>query len=389
MITMCLIILIWGLYRCGIALFDYKGARNGVFKAEIVEYQKKTKYMNVYKIKMNKQFFLLYVNMNNNIFSIGDIIEFDGHFNQPDGARNEGGFDYKLYLKTKKISGSFSSKSVKKIGRNKSIIIKWKKVVNTIRKNVLQNYKNNLSKENVSLISALTIGDKTDLEKNIVQEFRDASLSHILAISGAHFSYIILLINFVNKIIKRKRMGQISLIAIILFFMQLTGNTASVVRAGIMSIMIVLSSMFYRKNDFPTTFSISLLIQIIFNPYVIFDIGLILSYFGTLGIISFYKIVNQKIKLKILSVTLSANLLIFPIMIYNFNTFSISFIISNFFASIILGPIVILGIISNIFRTKIIFILLNFLLTLFRKIVSICSKLPFSKFMLQLPILLQ
>ena len=252
-------------------------------------------------------------------------------------------------------------------------------MVNTIRKNVLQNYKNNLSKENVSLISALTIGDKTNLEKNVIQEFRDASLSHILAISGAHFSYIILLISFVNKIIKRKRLGQVSLIIIILFFMQLTGNTASVVRAGIMGIMVILSSMLYRKNDFLTTFSISLLIQIIFNPYVIFDIGLILSYFGTFGIVYFYKMINQKIKLKILSVTLSANLLIFPIMIYNFNTFSISFVISNFFASIILGPIIILGIISNIFRNKIVFVLLNFLLTIFRKIVSICSKLPFSK----------
>ena len=322
---------------------------------------------------------------NHNTFSTGDIIEFSGDFNQPDGQRNEGGFNYKLYLKTKKISGSFTVKTVKKVGQNKSIIVKLRKMVNIIRNNVLQNYKNNLSDENVSLISALTIGDKTNLEKNVIQEFRDASLSHILAISGAHFSYIILLISFINKIIKRKRLGQVSLIIVILFFMQLTGNTASVVRAGIMGIMVILASMLYRKNDFITTFSISLLIQIIYNPYVIFDIGLILSYFGTFGIVYFYQMINQRIKLKILSVTLSANLLIFPIMIYNFNTFSISFVISNFFASIILGPIIILGIISNIFRIRIVFVLLNFLLTIFRKIVSICSKLPFSKIYVTTP----
>lgn len=369
--------------------------------------------MNVYKIRMNKQYFLLYVKArnsnlnlksdsranlwlnsetnldqgykNHNTFSTGDIIEFSGDFNQPDGQRNEGGFNYKLYLKTKKISGSFTAKSVKKLGENKSLIVKWRKMVSTIRNNVLINYKNNLSDENVSLISALTIGDKTNLEKNVIQEFRDASLSHILAISGAHFSYIILLLSFINKIIKRKRLGQVSLIIVILFFMQLTGKTASVVRAGIMGIMVILASMLYRKNDFITTFSISLLIQIIYNPYVIFDIGLILSYFGTFGIVYFYQMINQRIKLKILSVTLSANLLIFPIMIYNFNTFSISFVISNFFASIILGPIIILGIISNIFRIRIVFVLLNFLLTIFRKIVSICSKLPFSKIYVTTP----
>lgn len=381
--------------------------------------------MNVYKIRINKQYFLLYVKArnlksnlksdlklnsklnlksnsranlllnsesnldqeykNHNTFSTGDIIEFSGDFNQPDGQRNEGGFNYKLYLKTKKISGSFTAKMVKKVGQNKSIIVKCRKMVNTIRNNVLQNYTNNLSDENVNLISALTIGDKTNLEKNVIQEFRDASLSHILAISGAHFSYIIFLISFINKIIKRKRLGQVNLIIVILFFMQLTGNTASVVRAGIMGIMVILASMLYRKNDFITTFSISLLIQIIYNPYVIFDIGLILSYFGTFGIVFFYQMINQRIKLKILSVTLSANLLIFPIMIYNFNTFSISFVISNFFASIILGPIIILGIISNIFRIRIVFVLLNFLLTIFRKIVSICSKLPFSKIYVTTP----
>lgn len=342
---------------------------------------------------MNKQYFLLYVkNYEKNIskndtkkFETGDLIRFYGEFNEPEKSRNEGGFNYKLYLKTKKISGSFLSSNVKKIGKDNSLITKINIIIYKIRENILKNYKSNLSNVNANLISALTIGDKSNLEKEVVQKFRDASLSHILAISGAHFSYIILIINCINKLMKRKRLGQIILLVTIIFFMKLTGNSASVVRAGIMSIMIILSSMFYKKNDFLTTFSISLLIQIIFNPYVIFDVGLLLSYFGTLGIVFFYKIINNKLKLKVLSITLSANLMIFPIMIYNFNVISISFVISNFFASIFLGPIIILGIISNILKIKPIFIILNFLLTMFRKSVEICSKLPFSKIYITTP----
>lgn len=423
----------FGLYKFDIALFEYKGDDKGTFNAEIIDYEKCTKYNDVYKAKIGKQYFLLYIKnynsnsqiSNNNFknikfssldinsnkanldylannsnliigktklnknnfsnyeknkkFEIGDIVQINAEFREPTGKRNEGGFDYKLYLKSKKISGSFFAEDAKKIGENKSIIVKWRKAINKIRSNIIENYQKNLNKENASLISALTVGDKSNLEKDVIAEFKDASLSHILAISGAHFAYIILMIDYIKDILKRKRLSQILLIFIIIFFIELTGKSPSVIRAGIMEVMIIFASLCFRKSDFLTSLSITLLIQILNNPYVIFDIGLILSYFGTIGIVYFYEMIYKKIKLKTASVTISANLMILPIMLYNFNTYSLSFVISNFFASILLGPIIILGILSNIFRFKIVFVILNFLLSVFRKIVEICSKLPFSK----------
>ena len=134
-----------------------------------------------------------------------------------------------------------------------------------------------------------------------------------------------------------------------------------------MAIMPIIASMTYRKNDFWTTLCFSILVQFINNPYVIFDIGFQLSYGGVIGIVCFYERIKRVIKLRVISVCLSANVIIIPIMMYQFQTISFSFIFSNFLATILLGPIVILGFLSVIFRFKIIFWILNLFLFLFQK----------------------
>ena len=416
-LAICLIMIILGLYKLGIALYEYKGLQNGKFYATIESNAKEKQYTNAYDIKISGKKFILYVkkeqivtknkkaedqiqNKSENtnqqfktknvevLLQIGDIIEFEGEYQEPTKQRNEGGFDYKLYLKTKKIYGSFKAESVKKVGEEKTFSIAIKRKITKIRQYVKSIYQKVLKKENSALITALLIGDKSNLESKVVDNFRDASLSHILAISGAHFSYIIIMINFVNKRLKHKRIGNIISIVVVLFFMQLTGNTPSVVRAGTMNIMIITAELLYKKADIWTSLAVSLIIQIIINPYVIFDIGLILSYGGVIGIVLFYNIIYKRIKLKTISVTLSANLVIMPIMIYNYNTISISFIISNIFATIILGPIIILGFLSIIFKFKPIFILLDIMLSLFQTIVQICAKLPLSKIYVKTPTIL-
>ena len=88
---------------------------------------------------------------------------------------------------------------------------------------------------------------------------------HMLAISGAHFSYVILIATFISNRLQHKRLGQLIQIIAIIFFMNLTGNTASVVRAGIMSILLIGSSICKRQNDSLNNIAISAIIQIINN----------------------------------------------------------------------------------------------------------------------------
>lgn len=384
-LTIIIILIILGLYKSGIVFFEYNGKKEVRIEAVIISNAVKKNYTKSYQAKINGKKFIIYIKTNEE-FKIGDKILFDGEYNKPSVQRNYGGFDYNLYLKTKKIYGTFLIKKVLNVKRdNRSISIKIRIIISIIQKYIKDIFQKNLNKENSELLIGLLIGQKENIDSNTIEEFRNASLSHILAISGAHFSYIVLFLYFMNKKLKHKNLGNKISIVVILFFILLTGATPSVIRAGTMSTLIFLSSLLRRKSDFWTNLSISLLIQIIYNPYVIFDIGLILSYGGVIGIVLFYKIIQSKIKLKIISVTLSANLVIIPIIIYNFNIISFNFILSNLVASIILGPIIIIGYISTILKSKILYGVLNVLLLILRKTASFCANIPFSKMYVKTP----
>lgn len=180
--------------------------------------------------------------------------------------------------------------------------------------------------------------------------------------------------------------------------MFITNFTQSVTRACIMGIILLSSNLFYQKQDSITSIAISILISLIFNPFNIYDIGFRLSYLGTTGIILFNKNIenlllkktNKKIA-KILSVTISAQLVIMPISAYIFNNISLTFLISNFLASPILGIIMILGIVTIFVSfisfkiAKLLAIILNLFLELLNLIVDLCSKIPFSNLIIVTP----
>lgn len=377
-LTIIFVIIIIGLYSLNITLFNFSFKEEEKFEGIIVCFINETNYKKCYKIKINNKYFLFYISKKEDKkMQVGDKINFSGKFSKGDTRRNYKGFNYDIYLKSKKIMGIFNDVKIYNIEKNKSFYWKIKKKVENIRIYISNIFEKNLNNDNAQMLKGLIIGEKSNIDDDIVDAFRKASLSHILAISGAHFAYIILLINFFTKILKRKRIEQFFSIIIILFFMILTGNTPSIIRAGTMSIISILASVLHRKNNFFTSFFFSLLIQIIYNPYVIFDVGLLLSYLGTIGIVLFYDYIYKKINLKIISTTLAANLAIFPILVFNFNSISLSFVFSNIFASILLGPIIIIGLISIIFNLKIIFISLNLLLNLLILIAKFFSSIKF------------
>ena len=373
-LSIIVIIIILGLRHNGVVFFEYDGAKEGNFIIEIESSAKEKNYYNVYEGKIDNKKFLIYIPKNEETFSYGDKIKVIANFNEPSTARNSGGFDYSTYLKSKKIYGSFRVEKILEVKKAKKIPF-----INKVQEYVKENFNKNLRKENAPLAIGLLLGIRDNISEEVQEDFSNANLTHMLAISGAHFSYIILIVSFICKKLKNKRWQQFILIFAIIFFMKLTGNTPSVVRAGIMSILLILSSILKRQNDVYTNISTSLLIQIINNPYVIFDMGLILSYSGVIGIVTFNKFFSKIIKNKVVCVTLSANLLIIPIMIYKYNTISFTFIISNVLASGLLGLIIMLEIISCIIKIKPIFVILDISLSLLQKIADFCAKLPFSK----------
>lgn len=131
------------------------------------------------------------------------------------------------------------------------------------------------------------------------------------------------------------------------------------------------------------------------------------SYGGTLGIILLNKILEKKMKMpelksklinklftsikQMLIISISANLIIFPIIVFHYNTISLTFFISNILASPILGIIIILGFITifisfiSIRISKIPALILAIFIKILMLIANFTSQLPFSKIYIKTP----
>ena len=375
----------------------------------VVSNKEEKKFNNKYKIqtKYNNTKIRLYIMVKKDIqLKYGDKIEFTGEYIRPEKRRNYKGFDYSNYLKQLKIYGTMKITNVKVIEERKANPIF--QISNEIKTKIISNTKEALDEETSAILLGLILGNKDDIDENIEENFRSAGMAHILAVSGMHVTYVILGLSLIMKKILGKRKNYIFCICVLIVYMFITNFSASVTRAGIMGIIMILSKIFYRKNDIYTALSISLFIILIYNPFLIQSLGLLLSYGGVIGIIILNKSIlsilkNIKIKNKkykyfikpkiqnsldkikeIISVSMSVQIFIFPIAIYNLNTFNPYFFISNLLLSIVIGPIIIIGFLF------IIVILINYQITkLFIEPIKIgikilifiskIGKLPFSK----------
>lgn len=402
----------------------YKDIKESKYIAIIMEEPKIKQYSARYKIKVEsinedtRKFknTYLYLNTKSENLKVGDKVTFIGKFVEPEIKRNYGGFNYKEYLKSIEIYGSVNAGQVKIIESKKINKIKLiaSKVSNYIKKVVTENIED---ENNRNLLLGILLGNDDNLENEIKESFIDSSLSHLLAVSGMHVSYVILGISIIlSKLKFPRKTTKICTIMLLIFFIFLTGETPSVKRAGIMSIMAIIATILYRRSDIATNISVSLLIILIQNPFSIMDIGLILSFSATIGIVLFYKNIlnflnkkenkehrkstknktkNRKIKdilkyfynkiKEIISVSISAQIFIFPLSILFFNKISLTFIFSNILVSFIIGIIIILGFLSIIFRFKICFFVLEILLNILTKIAEIFSKLSISNIVIATP----
>lgn len=379
--------------------------------AEVVSIKEEKEYYDKYIVKVlnNKDIenskntkLILYIDKNYELLP-GNVINICGEFEKAEVARNSNGFSYRNYLKQDKIYGIIYCNKISVIANKNDIV----SITNRIRMNISTRINKLYKDEYSAFLDGILIGKTDNLSTNIKENFRDSNLSHILAISGMHVSYIILGMNlFIQKIIVSKKMKNNILIVILLAFSLLTGLSVSCVRACIMNGMILLGSNLHRKNNFYITFIFSFFIILMINPFNIFNTGMWLSYAGTLGIVLFYnffvrmseiKLKRKAFKvlyiriLKVIFVSISAQILIFPIMLYTFNTISLTFFISNFLISFLIGPILALGYISVILSYiffpfgNLLAKLENFLIYIIFKISEICAQIPFSKIYIPTP----
>lgn len=278
--------------------------------------------------------------------SYGNQIIINTNLQRVINAGNPGGFNYAQYC-------AFQQIHYQVFLNNNSFILTQKNNANTfssfilrIRNKVLYQLQTYIpNKQALSIAEALFIGYREDLDRDVVQSYSNTGVVHIIAISGLHLGMIYLLVvKLLSFLPKRKWINRIRpvIIILILWLFALTAGAApSILRSALMFSCIVIGNAINRKNSIYNSLVVSAFILLLINPFNLWNVGFQLSYTAVLSIILFQPVIakalysNYTIINKIwalMAVTLAAQILTLPIVIYHFHQFPLLFLITNIVA---------------------------------------------------------
>ncbi|WP_071121234.1 ComEC/Rec2 family competence protein [Romboutsia timonensis] len=314
---------------------------------------------------------------------VGSEIKLTGKFKDLNKMSYES-FDYGRYLRSMGYKGLIYLKDYSIVGNNLmyEYIYKAKSYIsNTIRY---------LYKTNSDFINSMMLGQKDDLSQNEKLMFTRTGTSHIIAISGLHTGIlsglIIFMMGKINKIYKL-----IVLSTMMFIYSAMVGNSPSIIRAIMFMISLYLSFFLDRKMDKISTLSFIGILFVINNPYIIYNISFQLSFLATLSIIYFYGYINNKLNIKIISLTLSANILTIPIIYYNFEGIPLVSILGNIIIVPFVGIIIYLAMLSlilfniNIYISSIVVHINRFILETIYVLLERISNLDFAYIVIEEP----
>lgn len=278
------------------------------------------------------------------ILEYGDEIIIHKTLQPIKNSGNPGAFNYMRYAA---FQGIFHTAYLKKddwiLLKEKNINV-FKQFIFSARDKILSIIKAhvNSTKDELGIAEALLIGYTNDLDKDLVQAYSNTGVVHIIAISGMHLGliYVILLWIF-NRIPFIRRSAFVKIIvtlSCLWIFSFLTGASASVLRSAVVFTCIAIGNGFGKKSSVYNSLAASAFLLLCYDPYFLWDVGFQLSYFAVISIVVFQKPIYNWFYIEnkwlhklweMISVTLAAQILTFPVCIYYFHQFPVLFLITN------------------------------------------------------------
>ena len=260
-----------------------------------------------------------------------------GKINFPGGPANFGEFDYSRFYKGLNIDGTLFIYNYKQIQKNippdkHSLQFMISGIRNDIKKYIRQHY---YPVQN-SFLSAVLIGEKVNIPIQIKDIFIRSGAYHLLAISGLHVGLItlIFLTIFINLRIPKKTSLLLILVFIVLYNL-IIGYKAPILRASFMFFSMILCYLFDRDRNFLNSLCLAALAILLLNPLALMTVSFQLSFLATAGIIIFTPVLKEIIKkiittdnkflhffINIFIISFSAQILILPVLMFNFKQFA-------------------------------------------------------------------
>ena len=291
----------------------------------------------------------------------GDSVCFYAKVSYPFSEKELTKFDYGDYLLRKSISGTALAYAGNWRCTGKPRSLSVSQLAKVCQQQVVDVYRSwGLDQDVQAVVSALTIGEKTDLTPELKAMYSAAGVSHVLALSGLHvgiLSCILLWLFYPLTYLKHgRKILPFLVVCLLWFFAFISGLSSSVVRAVVMYSLYTFAS-FCSEERFSGMHSLVLaaFLMLIYNPFFLFDISFQLSFTAVFSILAFYPLFSRWLCIKncvlryvwnTLSLSVSAQLGTLPFILYYFGSFPTYFLLANLVVVILAGGILMLTLVA-------------------------------------------
>jgi competence protein ComEC len=289
----------------------------------------------------------------NEEYQYGERIRLRGELKTP--PENEE-FSYRDYLARQGIHSYITKTEVTRLPGNDGNPV-WRLIYKFKSKLVENTYKIFPDPE-ASLFAGILFGVDTGLPKKTQEAFKNTGTAHIIAISGFNIAIIAgFFFSIFRTLLNNERLGAALAVIFVFLYAFLVGGDPAVMRAAFMGSLSLFARQIGRRNAGINTLAVVALVMSLINPLTLWDVGFQLSFFATLGLILYaepFSNITAKIfritddtMLRILNdnviLTIAAQVMTIPLMMYYFHRFSIVSFIANPFILPVQPAVMILG----------------------------------------------
>lgn len=289
-------------------------------------------------------------------YSIGDELLISGKVQILKDNPNPGSFNYKDYLKYKGVDAQVFLKDgmhgILKIG-NSNIVYQSALEIRSWALAIFEKRLND--QDQLATASAMVLGYREHLSEDLYTSFSETGAVHILAVSGLHVGIICMIFLFIFNRIKSEHIGfkilkLITLLIVVWLYALVTGASPAVLRASVMFSFILVGRLWFHRTNIYNILVFSALILLIYDPYLLFQLSFQFSYLALISIVFFQPLIEKWYETthwittkvwQLTTVSIAAQILVFPISVYYFHKFPTYFILSGvaavFIATFILG----------------------------------------------------
>ena len=338
LIFLCLVVVLGGVYAAISDFYQKKDAiisfnREINFQGIVVDsYQRDNWQKLTVEIQAPYQGNVLINLPTHPLVKYGDLIDFNGFIKKPEDK------GYADYLLKDNIYGVADRPAASLVGqRQKSII---RSFLFGIKDKVIAKFDAALNPKEAALLSGLMVGEQSGFSSQFREAMSKSGTTHLVALSGYNISIIVIGMFYIFGYFMGRRSTFILIILAIVGFVLMTGAEASVVRAATMGLIALLAYQVDRIYSVRNAIVLTAFLMTIINPRVLyFDTGFQLSFLALLGIVYLKPSIERFLYLRkeegflswreIFLTTLSAQLIVAPLLILKFGTFSPLSLVAN------------------------------------------------------------